>query len=219
MLMLVAGLLGCGDGDGGDVLGETPTLSGQIDGWSAGAGYTVNAMLFALPSFPTIGTAAIDESGAFSLQLSGSDVVTPYLFAAGPGPDTICSSNPILALPPQLVSPPELKSVLLLLTAKKAGSKDIPIVLANRTMVDGLMAGEIIANHMYADQDGSIVGQSQCAPGGSSAVADWNLELHKGWNLIVTRYSEYSEGPTGFRSVSQVSGGPLPAEVKWESGK
>jgi hypothetical protein len=71
---IVAGLSGCGSSDG--ALGETPTLTGQLVGWSRGGGHLLTAQTLTGQS---LGSAPIAADGGFSLTLPGRDGVAAAL--------------------------------------------------------------------------------------------------------------------------------------------
>jgi hypothetical protein len=68
---------GCG-GSGG-ILGDSPTITGRIEAWSMGSGYTLQAEVSAAPTAQRIlATGAIDPAGNFSITLPGAAVMNTY---------------------------------------------------------------------------------------------------------------------------------------------
>ena len=201
---------GCGDGDG--ALGESATVTGNIDSWSEGAGYSVSARAFdSQLQLTEVASGTIEPNGAFSLVLPKSEAITPYLSPYSPQGSAVCSSQPTVA-------PLELRALSLVLFAKKAGSPDIAL-LSTSGKPSTPMAGDTGANFLYADRDAKISGQAKCDSASTSMISDYALELHKGWNIALTKYSEYSISPSGGRIVSETHNGSLPAEVRWQKAK
>lgn len=209
MALLAAGLLSSGCGLPEGALGETPMLSGQLEGWSGGTGYAINVVPLTLSSGETVlATGTVDASGAFSIELPRPEAIAPYLMPALPNANPACSAVPA-------ANPPDLKIVPVALTAKKAGATSQVVILLSRKPTNNTMIGDVGANFVYTDRDGDVTGQTKCEPSGSSVTGDQSWHLRKGWNIIVSKILDFNGASSDFRLASESHTGALPPEVKW----
>lgn len=207
--LLGAGCLSSGCGSSGGALGENPTVSGQIEAWSGGSGYTINVVPLTTPTGQTVlATGTIDASGAFSIEFPRPDAIAPYLISPVPTKSTVCTSAPT-------ANPADLKVAPVSLTLKKAGETSQLLVLYSRKPANNTMPGDVSASFLYADRDGDVSGQTKCETTTSSVMGDANLQLRKGWNINISKIVEFNSTPPEFHVVSQSYTGALPAEVKW----
>ena len=77
------------------------------------------------------------------------------------------------------------------------------------------MPGDVSASFLYADRDGDVSGQTKCETTTSSVMGDANLQLRKGWNIIVSKILDFNSEPKNFRLATESHTGALPSEVKW----
>jgi hypothetical protein len=209
MALLAAGVLSSGCGLPEGALGETPMLSGQIEGWSGGTGYAINVVPLTQSSGETVlATGTVDASGAFSIELPSPDAIAQYLMPAIPIKNPTCSAVPT-------ANPSDLKIVPVALTAKKAGATSQVIILFSRKPSNNTMAGDVGANFVYTDRDGDVTGQTKCDTSGSSVTGDQSWHLRKGWNIISSKILDFNGAVSNFRLASESHTGALPPEVKW----
>ena len=210
LAILVAGLspLGCGSPG---ALGSSVTIHGTIDNWSAASGATVIASTLSVPLDRTpITTASIDADGNFSIALPNGDMLEPFLNAFAQPSATICSVQPT-------VDPLELKSADLLLWVKRDGLPDTDLTIASFSASGPPMAGGLGWNLLYADRGAHVSGQANCSTTSSSNVANYNLDLQKGWNSLTTHFDKYDISPTdGVDVVTETYAGLIPPSVKWQ---
>ena len=205
------GLLSSGCGEPVIIAGETPTLNGQIAGWSRGTGYSVEAVI-RLPDgvgMP-LTTAEVSATGIFKLELPSDESVAMYLTPTLTPQLKKCMSRPT-------ISPENMNSGSLLLSVKRTGELDTYLLLYNRQLTSDPQMGDVQGDILYADRTGTFVGRAECTTVAGTVITDNNLQLHKGWNYVVTKIGEFSSGPDGTRIVSSSETAPsLPLEVQWQ---
>lgn len=214
MFLLCPALLGSGCGKSEGAIGEDATLSSKIEGWSEGAGYSINAIMLSAPmNSPVLAAGHVDDKGAFSIKLPSSEAVAPYLLAANPLPEMKgCTALPTY-------DPVDMKIASLDFSAKKEGASSIPLILLNRVPDRSPRVGDTAAGFMYSDHDGSIHGTLKCTgPIGSISVG-YDLTLSKGWNSVVSMIKELSDTPASPAVSSELHSGAIPNEVKWRKQK
>jgi hypothetical protein len=212
MSLLVAGLspLGCGHDD--SALGDSTTLHGTIDGWSATTGATVGAAALTVPlSTIALTSAPIDASGNFNIEVPNGDAIAPFLKAYDPfNANGSCSVSPN-------IDPSDLKSAALQLFVKRDGMPDAQLFIASYKLTGPPAADSLGWGLLYADRDAHLGGQFNCSTTLSSNVANYNLDLKKGWNSVTSHYDKYDVSPTdGVQIVTENYAGAIPTSVKWQ---
>jgi hypothetical protein len=200
-------LAACGTSD--SALGDQPTLTGQIEGWDRGAGFTLRASVLKTVSplmTTVIASAPIDAAGNFSITLPGSAVVGPLL--------TTQHSDPS-QLPPGCtgdlqVNPQDFAGTSALFDAV-SGTTTLSVSLSN---LGTAPAGgvQISAGFAYADREVSETGTLTCSFSGFTQQSTADAHLKAGWNREVLQLTMNAAAKM---ATSSVSTGPLPDGVKW----
>lgn len=211
-VFLFAVLLGTGCDNPGALgaLGTDAQLSGTIEGWTEGSGYSLAATIVTFPvSTVSLSTGTVDADGRFTIALPTQAAVTPHLADAPQlgGGFGNCSARPA-------IKPVELKTGYLFLSAQKSGSADISIVLTNFQKGNNPTRSDTGVTFLYADRSGSITGKSACDTGSDATNIDYALNLHEGWNSMLASYQSNELPPTQ-TSSTKLSTGPIPSDVKW----
>lgn len=180
---LIAGPGACGSSDGW--LGETPVLSGQLQGWNRGAGRMLVAQTLI---GQTLGTTTIAEDGGFMLALPGYDGVVAALDetmfqdpcdgAAGPNENRVsceASIEPKVARRAVLqLSIPGLSPYVAHEARPWAASADFP-------------PHSVIYEYWdrAVEYTGKQVLAAQQSRGPLTITNQWDLHIKQGWNATV----------------------------------
>jgi hypothetical protein len=201
-LFAALGLAACGGGS----LGDQPTLTGQIDAWNKGSGYTLQAFfLGGTSSSAPIATAPIDASGNFSIVLPGSAIVTPLLKVQHVDPSQLpsaCSGS-------VQIDPQDFGSGSLSL---KAVSGTSTLSVSHTASADTSLTSSVL--YSYVDRDVSESGEITCkasAMSSASTKTSINAHLRTGWNRVVLEVLSVASDLT---SIKEYDGAP-PDGVKW----
>lgn len=200
-------LTACGSSD--SALGDQPTLTGQLDGWNRGTGFTLQVSVLRASSPPlstVIASAPIDAAGNFSITLPGSATLTPLLTAQHVDQTQMlasCSGN-------VQVTPSDFAAAAAFFTAVN-GTSALSVTLGNG--VSGNTSGlQIIAGYTYVDRDFSEVGTLACNASGAMQQSTADVHLKTGWNReVLSLMLDTAAGMI----TSSTSTGPLPDGVKW----
>jgi hypothetical protein len=201
-------LSACGSGDGS--LGDSPTFSGQIDSYTQGAGFTLQAIIptTTSPFTKIIAMAPIDASGNFSITLPGSATVTPYLFQQ----HYDGSTPPIKGCTATLmISPADFATTTVQFKAVN-GNTTLTVTRSNGGAGTTASPG-IGINYIYSDRELSENGQEACPANTLGTAAETiNVAAHykTGWNTIVIS----SVGDSNQQTLSE-STGSEPGGMKW----
>ncbi len=200
-------LSACGSSD--SALGDQPTITGQLDGWNRGTGFTLQASVLkagAPPLSTVIAGAPIDAAGNFSITLPGSATLTPLLTTQHVDQTQIsatCSGN-------VQVTPSDFAAAAALFTAVN-GTTTLSVTLGNGA--SGTTSGlQLIAGYTYVDRDFSETGTLTCNAGGAMQQSTADVHLKAGWNREVL--SLMLDTAAGMITAN-TSTGPLPDGVKW----
>lgn len=208
-LTLALALSACGGSD--SWLGEQPTLAGQIDAWSRGSAFTLQASILQLPpaTSPVVATAPIDDTGHFSIVLPRGDTITPFLTAQ----HVDSSKIPAGCTGSIDANPADFGQAVMTFEAVQ-GTTSLSVSLGNQH--GGANGSEqVIVGFIYSDRDVTQTGDLTCSAGpagGSSARGKTDLHWKTGWNQEVFTLSNDLAG--GLVSTNLTTG-PLPDEVKW----
>lgn len=197
--VLVSGIAACG---AATPLGEQPTLSGQIEGWSRGAGYMLKAA--SDEDQLTLGTAPIDEAGNFSITLAGQEVLDGHLIlmmlnSTMNGGTSSCSGTINL-------SPSSFSSANAKFTAVN-GTTSIRIA---HQMSGAIIGPRDTASYVYVDTDVDETGDVDCQVGNNQASAHYGVHFKKGWNRVVQLYRS-----DGGKLDVEIHTGDLPDGMTW----
>lgn len=194
-------------GGGGGALGDSPTLTGQIQNWTQGTGYTLQANV----GGNVAAMAPVDQSGKFSITLPGAAVVTPWLAASNFTPANGCTGQ-------VNVSPTTLKSATPSFIAVKGTDTPINVGLGGGSINLGGPVDVTNVLFTYVDQDASATGEIKCtgSGGGPSSDTTYSVSVARGWNTVVTHETGMAV-PGGMLSISIANGG-IPSGVQWQTG-
>ncbi len=196
---MIALLGGCGDGG---ALGDSTTVTGQIQAWTQGA---ATLDLQVLASSQPLSSAPVDSTGHFSVILPGSSAlstsrVTPD-FSLGHGP---CEGT-VAVSPATALSTQALFEVSVTGKTDDDTYTDIGDVLLSAT-APGKMEQQYALSILYAyfSEDASASGTLSCGPWSTTV----HVDVSQGWNTL--------------RAVSlgyqvDVSSGPPPSAAVWTS--
>lgn len=212
-------LLGaCGGGSG--FLGETPTLSGRVEAWSLGTGYTVQAEVTAAvtdPSLRVLGTGTIDEVGQFSITLPGAEVMNKY----GNFQSTLISGasdcNGGTLDGSVTVNPNPLQGVKLTLYAVSGSTKRrISQTSTSLTRMNQMSTQTSLGvAYYYSLIQGSASGSATCTAGSISSRISLGVGLNPGWNSVVTDVHTEQLAPSSGTVSSTLYSGSAPVQVQW----
>lgn len=211
---------GCG-GSGG-FLGDSPTISGRIQAWSLGTGYTLQAEVSAAPTAQSIlAMGPIDAGGNFSITLPSTAVMTTYIAY----PSTIASGrvscsgtlegsiavnpNPLTGVQPRFYA------------VLGAIRKRVSLIAINSTQTAQTVSGiQTSVSYYYSATAGSASGQTRCTLTGNDSQQgtvrnSFSLSIAPGWNSVVTELrSELTSGQPASSAVSVYSGSG-PGQAQW----
>lgn len=210
---------GCG-GSGG-VLGDSPTISGRIEAWSMGSGYTLQAEVSAAPTAQRIlATATIDPGGNFAITLPGATVMNTYgayqstivsgsVNCSGPVDGSISvNPNPIVGVQPRFYAVMGTTRRRVSLTAINA-MQTTQTVSATQTSV----------SYYYSAVDASASGQVSCTVNTGmqqgTVRSSLGLSIAPGWNSVVADLrTDQTTGQPANSTVNLYSGSP-PPQAQW----
>lgn len=212
---------GCG-GSGG-VLGDSPTISGRIEAWSMGSGYTLQAEVSAAPTAQRIlATGTIDPGGNFSITLPGAAVMNTYstyqstlvsgnVNCSGAVEGSISvNPNPITGVSPRFYA--------VLGTTRRRVS--LTAINATQTTQSASTTQTSVA-YYYSAVDASASGQISCTiTSGTSSQqgtvrSSLGLSMAPGWNSVVSDLrAEQTAGQPSTSSVTLYSGS-APGQAQW----
>ena len=156
-------------------LGEPPVLSGQIDGWNKGTGFTLEAYVTGKGSSPSeLASAAIDASGKFSITLPNAAAVAPYLYAQhidSNQADGSCKWTNHQS------SSADFANALVDLRAV-SGSTTFSVAQTVTSPVSGVVV------YVYMDHDLTESGQQTCMFGTATTQYGVDLSFASGWNHV-----------------------------------
>lgn len=210
LLTLTLALSACGAGDGS--LGDQPTLSGQLDGWNRGTGFTLQvSAVKPTPPFTLtlLASAPIDAAGNFSITLPGSATLTPLLTAQHVDPSQMpakCTTN-------IQISPLDFSGAGAAFTAV-SGATTLSVSLGNGgTGAAG--SPQVSVSFTYIDRDVSETGSLTCSAGtagGANQQTMADVHFRTGWNReILSLVFDAGAGT----STANATTGPVPDGVKW----
>lgn len=190
-------LLGCGDSGSSNMLGDHPTLIGQLQGWSRGDGYTLTASLVPVSSnIPTLAMAPIDTAGNFRITLPGNDALSMYLSAQHVSRDQLsagCQSSDLQATPADFRS-----GVLQLNAVGAAGTIGVTQATNSGTKI----------SYLFVDRNLDETGRISCLLPGASLSQSLDLHFVAGWNAQLSTQSG---------STYVLTSGNVPADAKWQA--
>ena len=176
-------------------LGAQPVLTGQIDGWTRGAGFTLQASLITMSaSAPPLATAAIDDAGNFSIALPGPSALASYLT---PQHFDVNQPTPGCTGTNLQVSPQDFATVVLSLKAT-SGTLQLP--------VSQKVAPSTSIVYVYVDRDLNETGRLDCTFGTLKIQETVDIHFGLGWNAEVN----VTQG-----SSTNATSSPIPSGAKW----
>jgi hypothetical protein len=195
----------CGSSSSNSSLGDQPTITGQIDGWNRGTGFTLQAQVGdAMKPAASAGlsgplaTAPIDAMGNFSITLPGAAALTPYLAPLHTDPSQPlpgCTANNLQ------VDPQDIMTRGLWLYAV-SGTTQLFIKQTVQTT---------IAAYIYVDRDFNETGSAACPITVNGMVKGqiqetYDLHYGTGWNIETVNLTT---------SAYTFASGMVPAGAKW----
>lgn len=188
-------------------LGDQPTITGQIDGWNRGTGFTLQARVGdAMKPADSAGlsgpltTAPIDAMGNFSITLPGAAALAPYLVLQHTDPSQPlpgCTADNLQ------VNPQDIMTRALWLYAVSG---------TTQLFVKQNIQNTIVA-YIYVDRDFNETGSAACPITVNGSVKgqvqeNFNLHFGTGWNSEAVELSSLT-GPYTYTSNM------IPAGAKW----
>lgn len=209
---------GCG-GSGG-FLGDSPTISGRIEAWSRGSGYTLQAEVSAAPMAQRIlATGMIDSEGNFSITLPGPAVMNTYtsyqstlvsgnINCGGPVDGSFSlDPNPIMGVEPSFYAVQGTNRRPVKLTAfftAQTTSQTLVNVSYDYSPINASASGQI--NCSIIDDTGTQRGTVQTI---------LSLSIAPGWNSVVSESrAEPTSGQRGNSTMTLYSGS-APGQARW----
>lgn len=192
---------------GNSSLGDQPTITGQIDGWNRGTGFTLQAKVGdAMKPAASAGlsgpltTAPIDAMGNFSITLPGAAALAPYLVPQHTDPNQPlpgCTGNNLQVNPQDLMT-----RGLWLYAVSGTTQLFIKQAVQNTTVA-----------YIYVDRDFNETGSAACPITVNGSVQGqvqevYDLHFGTGWNSEAVAVSSLS-GPFTYTSNM------IPAGAKW----
>jgi hypothetical protein len=193
---LVALASGCGNGS---ALGDSPTVSGRIQGWTQGKA-TLDVWL-GDSSTPAV-SAPIDAAGNFSVTLPGAAAVAGSLGSAGgfsdpngPGGATDCGAA--------LVTPNGVQDTIAGFSWSTSTVEGVVTLGAGATTDAGQYTLDVL--YAYFNGGASVL----CNVGGPSDQTG-SYDVSEGWNTLLL---------VGNAGTSDVSPGPPPSAAQWTASE
>lgn len=209
-VILGGGLTACG---GNSSLGDQPTITGQLEGWNRGAGFTLQANVIKTASPPElalIASAPIDAAGNFSITLPGSATLAPFLMTRRADPSEIGTD----CMGDLKVEPSEYAGTGAIFSAV-SGATRLTVSLGNEATT-APNAEQTQVTFAYLDRDLSQTGSVTCNAATTSGTRPFkssaNASFKVGWNHEIVILKNDSSGAL---SSLDVATGPLPAGLKW----
>lgn len=201
--LLSLALTACGSSD--SALGDQPTITGQLDGWNRGTGFTLQASVLKTiipPVTTVIASAPIDAAGNFSITLPGSAILNPLLTTQHSDPSQLpapCTGN-------IQVTPSDFAGTTALFTAV-SGTTTLSVSLGS--VGNG---PQITAAYAYVDRDVSETGTLTCNYSSVMQQSVADVHFKAGWNLELL---QQNLNTAAGMATSSTSTGPLTDGVKW----
>lgn len=211
LVILGGGLAACG---GSISLGGQPTITGQLEGWNRGAGFTLQANVlktFTPPEVALIASAPIDAAGNFSITLPGAATVTPFLMTTRADPSQIGTD----CMGDLKVEPVEYAGTGAMFSAV-SGATRLSVSLSNG-VAPGPNAEQVLVGFAYFDRDLTETGSLTCTTTGTGGAtrqvqSSGNASFKVGWNHEIVALKNDASGQVSSLAVST---GLLPAGLKW----
>lgn len=213
-LGLVLGMSACGGG--GSSLGDSPTLSGTIQAWSLGSGYSLQAELTTGAQQQVLSSGSIDPQGTFSITLPGAEVMNQYTQyqSTVATSETGCGGTVDGTV---TVSPDPMLGIKVTFyavqgtTRKRVSQTGFNIMATTQTSTQSSTQ----VSYYFMSVPGSASGQISCVTPTTTVRASLNLGLVPGWNSVV-RESFAEKLSTGTTSGStSLYSGTAPAQAPW----
>jgi hypothetical protein len=201
---IVALLGGCGDGG---PLGDSPTISGQVQSWTLGAtALDVSLDSAHETSDATVTSGTVDATGHFSVTLPGAAAVASSLAATdfSMGYSGCDPSTSVTLSPPTVLSASAQLNVSS--TTKNSGgtftSEGELTLGATAPAATGQYTLSVV--YSYFDEDATASGTLLCGP----EIITVNVDVSKGWNSLRV---------VSLGDQTDVSSGPPPSAAAWTS--
>ncbi len=209
MLTLALALSACGSPD--SWLGEQPALVGQIDAWSRGSGFTLQASALQLQplTMTEVASAPIDDTGHFSIVLPRGDAITSVLTMQ----HMDSSKIPAGCTGTFNSTPADFANTVVTFSAV-SGATSLSVILSNGHARDG-GSPQIVVGFTYVDREVTQTGDLTCSAGpsgGSPSRGTTDIHWKAGWNQEVITLTTGSDGSA---LNSSLTTSPPSEEVKW----
>lgn len=171
--------------------GEEIAITGQVHGWNGAAPQSIVSHL--IQTYTPAGTGTIDTQGRFQISLFGG-YKDDDLFDVNTG----CVQTGLSKTQGLKFSSVDDRIDKLYLLAYAPG---------------GTQNNYVNYYYAYANMDGTVKGSTDCSVPGFSDIRKYDLQLKKGWNLVI-QSAMFSQNSSDSSNVSSTSGS-IPEDVEW----
>lgn len=210
-------LASCGGSSGS--LGDSPTISGAVQGWTLGAGYSLQAELVNGPLTQqqrVLATGTIDPQGAFSITLPGTAVMNQYVQSQSIVVTANSGCNGML-VGGVTVSPDPLQAIKVYFYAVQGTTRKRISQIGFNYMATAQSSTQSSTQvgYYYSLATSTASGQVSCTTSTGTVRAAVSIGMVPGWNALVTEaFAEKQNTGTTNGSTSMYSG-TAPGQAQW----
>jgi hypothetical protein len=210
-------LSACGGGSGS--LGDSPTLSGAIQGWTLGSGYSLQAELTTgalTQQQRVIATGTIDPQGVFSITLPGAAVMNQYAQYQSTVVTGNSGCNGTISGAVS-VSPDPLQAIKIAFYAAQGTTHKRITQLGYSIMAtqQASTQSSTQVTYYFSPGTGTASGQVTCTSATGTVRAALSVGMSPGWNSIVTEAFAEKQNTGMTNGSTSLYSGPAPSQAQW----